>query len=617
MTRRIITLIIALMTACSMLVFTSCTQDKPPVTNDSVDLYELNEWDFTLTQLSGQDSLGRKVLPTGDYIRDKYVGVYFMPWFGESVNNTYDISKILDEYENDVVGNPENPLWAISGEYYDDDVSPNGAFHYWNEPLWGYYRSSDKWVIARQLEIMAYAQIDFIMMDFTNGFVYDEATYAILDVIKEFVDNGNITPKMAFMLPNNTMSASTLEKIVTKFISKEEYRECFFVADPIMNPSGKPLVTLCITGLENDPNMNYIWPKQMFWAGSPKDESYFPAGDTNVVQTNFNGMMGVNVAINTSWFSDCYLYPDATTVYGRGWNIDDPWGQGTDRDKVLSGAFFEMQWQKALDEDVDLVFISCWNELAAQKQTALQNDYAPVRKAVFVDTFSPEFSKDCEPVKGFLGDNYYMQLLEKTREFKHKTAESAVKHEKATIDITDLSAWSGVKGNYLDVAGDARARDCQSVKNGLKYTDNTNRNDIVRLKLANDDENLYVMVETRANVTAYESGDNSWMNLFVSTGKNAGWNGYDYAINTAPNGNATNVLKYNGSEWVDAGSASYFLFGNRIVFSIKLSTLGVTSGSQLGIKAADNIPFAQDVMNFYLGGDSAPIGRLNYGYEVA
>ena len=619
--KRFILIVLSLIVAASCCACGNNADSNSGGGNNSgkdIDLYSLDDWTFTLSQLIGQDNLNRKVTPATSGAKQKYVGVYFMPWFGDSVNNTYDISKLLELYEEGITGNPQNPLWAISGEFYDPDISPNGAFHYWNEPLFGYYSSADKWVIARQLELLAYAQVDFIMMDFTNGFVYDDATNNILSVIKEMTEGGCPVPKMAFMLPNNSMSESTLRKVVEKFISNKDYKNCFFVADEKMNPGGKPLVTADINAVTSTPLLDYVWAKQMFWSGSPKDETYFPAGDSNVSQFNFNGMMGVNVAINASWFSDCYLYPDATTVYGRGWTVDKPFEQGTEKQNVLKGTFFDYQWKKALDENVDLVFVSCWNEFAAQKQAQYRNDYQTAEKAVFVDTFSPAFSKDCEPVKGELGDNYYMQLLEKTREFKYDVCSSAaVNHEKNVVDLADISSWNKVPGNYLDIAGDARERNFRGAKNTVIYKDDTNRNDIVRTKIANDDENLYVMVETKEDITEYVPGDDGWMNLYLSTGSVDSWNGYGFIVNKTPGATQTTVSKYNNGKWENCGNADYRVSGNKIVFSIPLRSISVKPGATIGLKATDNVPFAEDVMNFYLGGDSAPMGRLNYAYCVA
>ena len=608
----------ALLLAISMLSACGFSACKDKETQGS-DVYDLADWSFTQTQLSGVDALGRKITPTTGVKQQKYVGVYFFPWFGGHDKTVYNIAEIMEQYENGIVGNPNNPLWALSGANYNPAVSPNGAFHYWNEPLFGYYHSADKWVIARQLEMLAWAQVDFIMLDYTNSFIYEETTHAILSVIKEMTEAGCVVPKMAFMLPNNEKSAATLEKVWSEYISKPEYSECFFVADPTMNPSGKPLVTADYTLVDNHEILSNIWAKQMFWAGSPKISDYFPAGDANIKQTNFSGMMGVNVGINTSWFSDCYLYPEDTTGYGRGWSREDPWGKGDNKENVLRGTLFEEQWKNVYEDQqgVDLVFISCWNEWWAQKGS-LQSAYQTAQKAVFVDTFSEVFSKDIEPTKGDLGDNYYMQLVDKVREFKHTEEGTAVAHEKITVELGNISSWTNVKGNYMDIEGDARERNFQSINPSVIYKDKSNRTDIVRTKMTNDGEKLYIMVETKNDITDYKLGDDTWMNCYLSTGATTTWNGYDVLINRSPNGNGiTTVERFNESEWTKVCDAEYVVSGNKIYYAIPLSGLGITNGKEIGVKIADGISVAQEVMNFYLQGDCAPMGRLNYAYLIA
>jgi hypothetical protein len=48
---------------------------------------------------------------------------------------------------------------------------------------------------------------------------------------------------------------------------------------------------------------------------------------------------------------------------------------------------------------------------------------------------------------------------------------------------------------------------------------------------------------------------------------------------------------------------------------IPLSTLGLTADNcEIQFKVADNVAKFDDIMNYYVTGDSAPIGRLSYNY---
>lgn len=53
----------------------------------------------------------------------------------------------------------EHPAWA------------NGVtgYYFWDEPLLGYYRTTDKWVLRKHAELLADAKVDAVFFDCTNG----------------------------------------------------------------------------------------------------------------------------------------------------------------------------------------------------------------------------------------------------------------------------------------------------------------------------------------------------------------------------------------------------------------------------------------------------------------
>ena len=593
-------------------------------------VYNLNDYDFTISQLAGVDELGRTIGQTNGNKEHKFSGIYYFVWLGYWDKKIYDINELLEKYENGVVRNMENPLWVTdtTSQNYDADLSPNGAFHYWNEPLYGYYNSEDPWVVRKHLEMLSYAQIDYLMLDFTNGdYTYDSCTYALLDGIAAMLAEGFKVPKVAFMLPgtddNRPGLNKSIKRIYEQWISNEKYEGCFFIADEFLNPSGKPLVTFGTKYLdeENEYILEHIWAKPLYWPDEMSTDDFFPSCDYEIYQKNWNGYMSVSTAVQTTWCSDAYAYPDKVNTRGRGWSMDDYFGIGNDPEKVLQGACFDYQWDNVFNskEEVYVVHLSCWNEFVAQKQSSVHSAiHGNVNHAVFVDTFNEANSRDMEPVKGVLGDNYYNQLVQKLREFKRNKETSAVVHGKHTIDITKgIAAWEGIKGNYLDPIGDTIERNYMSADPTLIYTDETNRNDIARLKFANDKINLYVMVETAEAVTNYSQGDNNWMTLYVSTGEEGGFAGFNYVINRSPNGTTTSIEKIINNTVTNVGNAKLSIEGNRIFYEIPLSYLGVSDSRQISIKATDNLQKFLDADDFYISGDSAPIGRLSYAYYVA
>ncbi len=646
-------------------------------------LLGMGEQAFTLSQLSGLDYYRRDRLPTGGNKDGKYVGIFYFLWLNEE-NGLYDISKLLEKYDpSDTV---KNPLWAIQkdgaeegekNQYYDETVSPMKGFHYFEEPLYGYYASTDKWVIMRHLELLTYAGVDFLYLDYTNanrgdpvpGNIYPEATYALLDSILELQQKGIDCPKIVPIVCNpmtggdngdgDERRASVVEWVYENYYAKDnfKYKSCWFTADKTHNPSGKPLLvtyTINRKDFTNKDAYDAFWLRKVVWPNQVSPESYrdgFPWMDYELPQRNYNGIMNVSVAQHTgaSWSSEAYLARskgNGTYRYrGRGATASQVYAMETDDvENAAYGINFNDQWRNAInaegEEEPWIVTVTGWNEWVAQK---LDQGYG---YASFIDTFSIAFSRDAEMMrdKGGYSDNFYMQLASNIAKFKAKPSarnSDAAMWEKKTLAIGDLSAWEDVKSKYIDLSGDALIRDKDSVGHVYHYYDDSARNDIEYLKFANDSENLYVLVSTKDPVTAYTEGDECWMNLYLST-KKRGWQGYDFVINRSPDGRTTSIEALSEDEDGNivatklGARAEYMVKDNYIAFSIPLAALGVTSRDVIGIKACDNIFSVRrtegdgetpgndgvgvyrfgDIEAFYCGGDCAPIGRLNFAYRL-
>ncbi len=85
------------------------------------------------------------------------------------------------------------------------------------------------------------------------------------------------------------------------------------------------------------------------------------------------------------------------------------------------GLNFEEQWQRALEVNPKFIFVTGWNEWIAGRYTQWSkytdaDCYYP--GGLFVDEYTQEYSRDCEPMRGGHGDNYYYQLAAWVRRFK-------------------------------------------------------------------------------------------------------------------------------------------------------------------------------------------------------
>ena len=266
--------------------------------------------------------------------------------------------------------------------------------------------------------------------------------------------------------------------------------------------------------------------------------------------------------------------------------------------------------------------ITGWNEWWAGRwetlgqMLALEYTSNDSNKSIYVDNFNPEFSRDIEPMKGGFGDNYYYQTVINVRDYKGaRNVETAFGQK--SIDISgDNTQWFTVGPEFRDVYGDTAKRDHVSYAGGLRYTNDTGRNDILTSKVSDDGEYLYFFVECAENITARE-GDN-WMNLFIKSDGNeeTGWYGFDYIINRSEENGKASIERFNdGWTFEKTGEAEYALDGKTLVIKVKRTDIGY-DGKSLDFKWADNSVTDGEIMGFLDNGDAAPDGRFCYRYTT-
>ena len=122
----------------------------------------------------------------------------------------------------------------------------------------------------------------------------------------------------------------------------------------------------------------------------------------------------------------------------------------------LWGLNFAEQWQRALQLDPPLVFITGWNEWTAGRYNEWSVFKAP--PIIFVDQFNREYSRDIEPEKGGHGDNYYYQLIANIRRFKGARPAPATLYRPVKVDGR-FGDWTGVEPEFRDAIGDPARRD--------------------------------------------------------------------------------------------------------------------------------------------------------------
>lgn len=557
------------------------------------------------------DGLGR-VLPahteTGDVREGKFVGLFYWTWHCAHAKSTdpHNVSKIIEQYP-DAVHDLQHPAWGRIE-----------APHHWNEPLFGYYNTIDKWVLRKHAELLADAGVDVVIFDNTNGtYTWRDSYTRLLEVFAEARADGVRTPQISFILPfapgeNTTIQ---LESLYTDIYRAGKYPDLWF------RWKGKPLLMAYPDALDPaDPLHREIREFFTFRPGQPSytvgqqrpDHWGWLSVYPQQVYTGPDGtpeQITVGVAQNHS--AELGLTAmNGENIFGR---IYTSKGYDTRENAVLYGANLDEQFAYALEVDPEFIFITGWNEWVAGRFETWQG----VTNA-FPDQFSDAFSRDIEPSKGKLKDHYYYQMVSWIRKFKG-TRPAPEASDAVTIDIHgSAEQWKDVLPNYSTYTGNTGHRDCDGYLT-THYTNDTGRNDLALAKVAQDRDNVYFYIECADDITP--ATDTNWMRLLLATGDtvNAGWEGYTFILNREKAGVLERSL--GGWCWETVGEVDWSLNGRVLQVSIPRSLLGLEEGFTLRFKWADNNLTENeageaDILDLYQYGDTAPGGRFRFRYTA-
>ena len=572
----------------------------------SVDMRDLSAEDYSLYNLCGEDALGRTINRVDSQKKDKYVGIFYSMWLGQHKSQQTGIYNVTYLESSD-----EGLAYLNSVE--DSEYSRMNEFHFWGEPLYGYYNTRDPWVLTRHMELFMDAGIDYLCIDATNRVIYQDSITTLLDLLNGWYKEGKNIPKVMFY--TNSYSGDTVRDLYYKFYQTDKYDNVWF------SPNGKPLiigVTTNSNGASDQTKFNPSWSnfiddemmaffdvKESEWPNGNHNDNSIPWMSWDYPQRTHNGAIAIPVAQHShSRISVSYKDPECS----RGYNNQTGHIDG-DKDSGLS---FQQMWDTALNDayGVTNALVCSFNEWMAIKQYASENSWH------MVDVCDYEYSRDIEMMKGGYNDNYYLQLVENVREFKY---EPFVKYQKTlyNVDINNgvSPIWNYVKG-YADLTGDAINRNFEGAVNGLRYVDNSARNDISLVKVANSSSNLYFYIECVDDITPRNSLDEGFMNIFIKTkDTDDNFMGFNYVINRHMQNDKASIEKCNGGyNFTHVGEADISITGNIMQVSIPRSLIETNEECDIEFKITDNITHPEDVMDYYISGDSMPIGRLHYGY---
>jgi hypothetical protein len=549
------------------------------------------------------DSLGRKLPLSADVgppRTNRFVGIfYFINHVGAprspQLEGPYDVAKTLQR-DPDAPKKPDSPLWG-----------GNGVPHYWSEPLFGYYRGDDPWVLRRHAYLLADAGIDVLIFDTTNAETYPQVYLALCKVFREARQAGELTPQIAFMV--NTQAGQTARRIFRDFYQKGLYPELWF------QWQGKPLL-ICDPAEADSELKAFFTLRRAHWPFTMTNthnawhwEATFPQPYGYTDDPKTPEQLNVSVAQNLNASDGRVANMNSGGARGRSFHDGK---QNIASGSVARGANFQEQWRRAFDLSPPFVMVTGWNEWVAGRWVRPENPL------VFVDQYDEEFSRDIEPMRGGHDDNYYWQLIANVRRFKGAPPLPPASVPRTIIISNDFSAWREVGPEFRDHTEETLPRDFDGA-GGTHYTNDSGRNDFVTLKLARDASNVYFYARTRDPITP-PSGTN-WMWLLIDADQNAatGWEGYDYIVNHTvdPDGQSWLERNIGGWHWEKVAPIRFVCAGNELQLAIPRAALGLKAAEtrvSLDFKWADHLEHPGDIMDFYLSGDVAPDGRFNYRY---
>lgn len=339
-----------------------------------------SEGSFDTETCKEEESTEKEEIGMGLDITNKkdLVSICYSVWFdgilgegNEPVNDFYNIAEVLSG----------NQQWGAVGQ-----------FHYWGKPAQGYYRSTDKQAIRKNMSLLADAGVDFIILDYTNAndTYVSNASHgetwafaplrAICETIVEMRAKGKETPYVVLWCGQS--EGALIDAFYQRFYTVEEWKDCFVYWN------GKPFM-ISAKPLESFPRPELFTVRYMWGLTDADCWRFLNVNNRGTVYVRDGVREQISVAVATQ---ETYMsYP---TAHGRN-----------------GGKFFYEQWKNAFGYRPKIVTVTWWNEWAAQR-------FIVDGETTFVDNYTTEYSRDIEPMEGGHGDLYYRWLCEYVRAYK-------------------------------------------------------------------------------------------------------------------------------------------------------------------------------------------------------
>ena len=584
---------------------------------------------YDTSNMVAVDELGRVTMPYTTE-NDKQIGIFYHlseGFFKSTIGSgIYDVSKIIEEYGPDKVFKEK------------DRISPNNKSHYWGEPLYGYYDSNDPYIIKKQLELFTNMGIDYLVLDVTNGWIFEEASEKLMAEIVKLRGDGWDAPQVVFYV--HSMNNKTVRELYQYIYCETQYEEAWYKRDgkPAIiayTETAKDIAEAGTRGVTDFSDGTYAdlsqeildffyfveprWPNDSMTVGykSPIYDKLYDgrwigyswiewAQPLRVRSTSLGDYMNVAVASHPN-IPFSFSITRGVINWGRNYDI---YNNMKVDGGLESGTYYQICWDQAHEKQPDTLMLVMWNGWTALK-SEWDGEY------MMCDTCNYEYSISIEPANGYYKDNYVHQSTQNIRKFKND--QTAKTYYGNNIDINgSVAQWYNVEAVYRQFGTEAYGRDYMSA-DGKKYhyTEEVPHNNIQEVRTTHDLDNIYMMIRCGDNITE-RYGDN-WMNVFLSAGNpdiNNGWEGYSYVINrTAENDGKVKVQRLDKSFGLtDAGEAEMVVVNEFMFLKIPRSVIGMENTNTFYFKVADTVKESDNMMSYYTSGSVFPVGRYSYSY---
>ncbi len=575
------------------------------------------------------DDLGRAVADyaeAGGVKGGRTVGMMYWNWFTRPTASTEAlvISDVI-KANPDADGNYAHSAWS------------NTAAYYWAEPLLGFYDSYDRWVYKQHAKMLSYAGVDVIFFDYSNsGQTYVKSLNILADAFREAKKEGVKVPKICAMTSLNDDGENAFRGLTALYFNcfvENDFSDIWYYLDSKPLLFGNSNVKNALKDVEagNESEKALLSEIGEFFTFRSKGErngydtdgivddkkwawlENFPQILRNPDETGRPEFMSVGTAINQSTIFGLTKTGVASDPYSKGRGYSEAFGEDYSEIGPRMAYFFREQASFALENDPEFILIDGWNEWWATRNISFNG-----WNNAFIDTFDDENSRDFEPTRGALGDDYYNLLADFVRKYKGVRPLPLASGAK-TIDINgDLSQWDGVGPEFLTYAPD-RERSSTGYLKADKSANNVYTtsagNSVILSKVSYDENYIYFMAQCR---DAIDESTKGFMNLYINSDRNhaTGWQGYDYAVNLGGKG-VISKNSGNAWSWENAGTAEMKITGNTLLLKAEKSALGLAGNMDFEFKWTDSVTPDGDLLAFYWDGSAAPYGRFNYRYSVS